>query len=298
MNVFRDPLQGAGFVLSIFFIIVCSFATALRFLATTRANRKIGIEDWFALFGHIFFLVYTTIFLYVLRSLDGQSFAEIQKESPARLQHIFMVALFMSAQYCGNQLFAKLSLLAFYHRIFGVRRDFVISVWLVAVVQIMWFIATYITHYLTCIPISKVWDQSVPGVCIDNSAFLVGGETINSLIDFIMIGLAIWMLKDLRLDIGTKWKLSVLFILGGLSGVIGFIKIGLAHNASYSSFLDPIWAVIQMAFSVLCSCMPVYKSLLSAIPSFGITYLLRSWAGHSGLARKSSPQESTKGSHK
>ncbi|KAI1318726.1 hypothetical protein F5Y16DRAFT_391670 [Xylariaceae sp. FL0255] len=297
LGVFHDSVQGAGFIISIVFTALCTLATGLRFIATKQAGRRIWLEDWFALFGLAFFLSFTTIFIYVLSSLNGRSFAVVAKESPTDLQHIFMVALYMSAQYCGNQLFSKWSLLAFYHRLFFVERRFVICVWVVAILQLMWFIGTYVAHYLTCIPIAKVWDPTIPGTCINNSTFLIAGETINSLIDFVMIGLAVWMVVRLQMDTSTKWKISFLFVLGGLSGIIGFIKIGTAHNSSYSTFLDPLWAVVQMAFSILCSCLPVYKSLLSALPDLGIVRALRSWTSRSAL-RESSNEQSTNNSYK
>ncbi len=63
-QVFRDPQQSAGFVICLVTIPICIAATILRFVATSRARRKIGYEDGFALAALIFFLVYTLIFLY------------------------------------------------------------------------------------------------------------------------------------------------------------------------------------------------------------------------------------------
>lgn len=63
-EVFRDSQQSAGFVLCVATLPSCILATVLRLVATKRANREIGVEDGFALLALLFFLVYTSMFLY------------------------------------------------------------------------------------------------------------------------------------------------------------------------------------------------------------------------------------------
>lgn len=67
-----------------------------------------------------------------------------------------------------------------------------------------------------CTPIYKVWEPATQGTCIDNNALLAGGEAINSAVDFVMVGLAIHMVRQLQLASETKWKLGFIFALGGL----------------------------------------------------------------------------------
>ncbi len=122
----------------------------------------------------------------------------------------------MSPQYCGNQLFSKLSLVLLYYRLFSIDETFVRWLYGLSILQIGWFISSYITKWLLCTPIAFTWDKSGTGTCIDTGAFLAASETINSLVDFAMIGLAIWIVQSLRVDTATKWRLSVLFSLGGL----------------------------------------------------------------------------------
>lgn len=122
----------------------------------------------------------------------------------------------MSAQFCLQQLFAKLSLLFLYHRMFRTNRAFVRCMYIVGFVQLGWSIGTYVAHWLVCTPPQKLWNPKVPGKCIDTGTLLVAGETINSLIDFILVGLAIWMVQSLQMKTSVKLKLSVIFAIGGL----------------------------------------------------------------------------------
>ena len=122
----------------------------------------------------------------------------------------------MSAQFCMQQLFAKFSLLFLYYRVFSVSRRFVYCVYVLGTVQLLWSISTYLVHYFLCTPVKKLWEPKTPGHCINNPVFLAAGETPNSLVDFALVGLAVWMVFSLQMKSSTKWKLSVLFAVGGL----------------------------------------------------------------------------------
>lgn len=61
---------------------------------------------------------------------------------------------------------------------------------------------------------------------------LTATETINSLIDFAMAIFAVFALRGLQTTRSTKWKLAIVFVLAGMAGVIGFVKIGLAFEST------------------------------------------------------------------
>lgn len=122
----------------------------------------------------------------------------------------------MSAQYAGNQLFAKLSLIFLYHRLFSVNTTFLYWLYVLGSVQTAWGIALYLAKIFRCTPFEKIWNPTVAGRCVDSGPFLAATEAVNSLIDFIMIGLAIWIVRSLQLDKSSKWKLYFLFTIGGL----------------------------------------------------------------------------------
>lgn len=85
-----------------------------------------------------------------------------------------------------------------------------------------------------CRPISKWWDivGDQPGYCIDGNVFLIAEETTNSLLDFALIALTVGLIRKLATRSYVKAKLIFIFIIGGLSGVIGFVKIGLVYSVA------------------------------------------------------------------
>lgn len=126
-----------------------------------------------------------------------------------------------------NQFFAKASLLILYYRIFSVDRTFVVCTFILAAIQLAWFIAVFFSLIFMCVPVSKWWDvlDSEDGWCLNDAALLAAEESINSCLDFAMMALAIFMVRRLQLKSHMKRKLACVFVAGGLSGILGFVKI-------------------------------------------------------------------------
>lgn len=122
----------------------------------------------------------------------------------------------MSAQFCMQQLFAKWSLLFLYYRLFHPHRLVTRCIYFLAIVQLLWSIGTYLAHWLVCTPPAKLWNPKLPGQCINEPILLAVGETINSLVDFAMVIMAVYIVQSLQMKRSTKTALSVLFALGSL----------------------------------------------------------------------------------
>ena len=122
----------------------------------------------------------------------------------------------MNIQTPLNQTFAKLSLLTFYYRIFSVNRSFVRWVYSIGTVQIMWCIAMVFVRLFQCKPIAAAYNPTIKGTCLNSQILLAVGDSINSAIDFVMVGMAVWMVVQLKMSTASKLKLSILFALGGL----------------------------------------------------------------------------------
>ena len=122
----------------------------------------------------------------------------------------------MNLQTALNQTFAKLSLLVLYYRVFNVDDLFRYMVWGVGSCQVAWCIAMVLIRLFLCTPIAATYNPTIKGKCLNSQILLAAGDSVNTAIDFIMIGMALWMVNKLHVSRGSKWKLSILFALGGL----------------------------------------------------------------------------------
>ncbi|KAK0629906.1 hypothetical protein B0T17DRAFT_203135 [Bombardia bombarda] len=322
-DVFQDKNQGAYFVVTIISAVLTTIAVALRFIATRRTGRKLGLEDWLALAATIVFLARIGNTLRALIIINGRLFAlafdrvayeesfkvcleprsfvvccsadamvhgRLTHTSPINPQGIFVSNLITLL----DQTLAKLSICALYHRIFGINRKYRLWIWALAILQILLYIALVILQCLQCTPIAKQWQWWTEGVCLPFATILVAIEPINSVIDFALVVLAMFMIKSLHMKSGVKWKLRFLFALGGLAGIFGFIKVGLAYSpdtVQISAVLG-LWAMVQSLACIVCACAPVYKPLL---PETGLWNRLKSKVSNISLTGGRSKQGSQTG---
>lgn len=122
----------------------------------------------------------------------------------------------MNIQTPLNQTFAKLCLLALYHRLFSVSEGFVVWIYTVGGIQVAWCITVVCVRLFLCTPIAATLNPFIKGRCLNSQILLAAGDSVNSAIDFVMVGMAIYMVIKLRVSRAAKMKMSVLFALGGL----------------------------------------------------------------------------------
>ncbi|RYP69622.1 hypothetical protein DL769_005242 [Monosporascus sp. CRB-8-3] len=252
------------FVVLIIFTPIGIVVTALRFVATRRSARKPGLEDWLAVAATLFFTLTDLGGLMAISILNGREIAQEIAESPLdykRMRQWDMVGLY---SYFAHTLTVKLSVLALYYRIFGINRAYRIWIYLLGGSQTVLFIIFCIFQGLHCKPFDRYFDRSIPGTCKDDGTVILGGETPNSIIDFAMVILAMFMIRRLQLSSTMKWRLRLLFGLGTLVGIFGFVKIGVTYSTDdlYAFSMVSTLSCVQMFVSILCCCLPVYRPIL------------------------------------
>ncbi|KAK3689173.1 hypothetical protein B0T22DRAFT_513340 [Podospora appendiculata] len=288
MAIADNPIQVGTLALSIIILPIVCVAITLRFIATRKAGRNIGAEDWCALVATLATIGYNIISIYIIHVLNGRPFTELPLDT---LTGVLKVAFVCTQLFPLNQVFAKLSILLLYHRIFGINKRYALWIMIAGVLQVCWGVSAVGALLFQCRPMHKYWDVLTPGWCMDSVALLVAFEVPNSSLDFGMVAIVLVMLRDLRIRPSTKWKLSFLFAAGGFSGLIGFLKIAAHFTAGQSNFMVlAMWGLAQMLLSVICCCVPSYNSLKFLKPSgSGFSRLLGSLKSKSSTFFSSSP---------
>lgn len=83
--------------------------------------------------------------------------------------------------------------------------------------MISWAIAATFLTYFYCFPLSRIWDLSKPGHCIDSTAIRLFNAAVTIATDIMILCLPIpqiWNLQNLRFI--EKMGLSVVFAMGFL----------------------------------------------------------------------------------
>ena len=118
--------------------------------------------------------------------------------------------------FVGQMFFVKLSIMALYHRIFGVNRTYLRCIYVLLVLHVLWTLAMIILYGLACKPLSKFWFPLSPGTCMATDVQVVAGETVNTFVDFALVVLAMVMIRSINMSNTNKWRLRFLFGLGSL----------------------------------------------------------------------------------
>ncbi|KAI1661696.1 hypothetical protein F4813DRAFT_345443 [Daldinia decipiens] len=263
-ELWKNSTEFAQLIVLTIFTPIGIGLTVLRFVAAYRGMRKPGLEDWMAVLAALFFMLTNLGALIAISILNGRQIAEEVAQSPLDYEHMRKWDIAALYFYFAHTLSVKLSVLALYYRIFSVNRPYRIWIYLLGAAQTVLFIIFCIFQALQCRPFNRYFDLSIPGTCTDEGTVIIGGETPNSLIDFAMVILAMFMIRPLQLSSAMKWRLRVLFGLGALVGIIGFIKIAITYSPSnlYAFSMVSIWTCVQMFVSLLCCCLPVLHPIL------------------------------------
>ncbi|KAI0602448.1 hypothetical protein F4775DRAFT_588686 [Biscogniauxia sp. FL1348] len=263
-RIWQNSTQMSQFVVLVLLTPLGILVTLLRFVAIQRASRRPGLEDWLSAAATVFFITTNLWALKALSILNGRQIAEEIRESPEVYKHVHQWVLASVYSCFAHMLFVKLGVLALYYRIFGVRKTYRIWVYVLAGLQTLVVVMFCIFRALLCRPIEEYFDRAAPGHCEEDALTIILGETPNSLLDFAMVILAVFMIRSLQLSTAMKWKLGILFGLGALVGIIGFIKIPITYSTEtlYAFSMVFIWTSVQMFVSLLCCCLPVYSPIL------------------------------------
>ncbi|KAK8073153.1 hypothetical protein PG996_006501 [Apiospora saccharicola] len=203
----RSPKQEAEFVVNLVLTPIGIVVTILRFVATSHSSRNPGLEDWMAISGTLFFVLTNLGSLSAIGILNGRDMAMEILEAPDSYGHIRKWNLASIYFYFVHVLCVKLSVLALYYRIFGIRRIYRIWIYALGACQLVLAVAACVLQAFQCRPMATYWDPSVTGQCTQPGPVALIGETPNSLIDVAMVSLAIVMIRSLQLPRSTKLKL-------------------------------------------------------------------------------------------
>ncbi|KAJ5594067.1 uncharacterized protein N7459_000275 [Penicillium hispanicum] len=136
--------------------------------------------------------------------------------SPEKVEDFRKSFLAVQILYFANSVVTKASLLLLYYRIFGVVKTFCWALWITGSLVITYFVTCTIVSIAGCHPVSKFWDEQLPGTCIDEVAFFRWNGVGNMLLDALILCLPYPIAWRLQTSLRQKLFFTGIFLLGGL----------------------------------------------------------------------------------
>ena len=157
--------------------------------------------------------------------------------------------------------FAKLSILAFFRRLFPVRTMNIATLAVGAFVA-AYGIATLLVAIFQCRPVSKAWNLNTPGDCIQLMLWSQAVSIPNIVSDVVLIALPLQQVWKLQTGIAQKIGLSIAFGLGGFNIVCSALRMSMFFTQYTGS--DPYmaavslhsWSVVEATTAVIAACVP------------------------------------------
>ena len=110
-------------------------------------------------------------------------------------------------------------------RIFGKLRWMRVSCWSIGIYTVVWAIVVIVVEFTQCIPLQGTWDKTIDAKCIQSGLFFVIGSALNTVVDFVIVGLPLRAVWNLKMATWQKFSVSGIFLLGSLTCVISLVRL-------------------------------------------------------------------------
>ncbi|KAH7305925.1 CFEM domain-containing protein [Stachybotrys elegans] len=262
------------------------------------AQMDLGLDDWMVLATVVFIVPSAAITLH--GTTPNGLGRDIWTLQPVQITHLLMFFYNMAYLYFIQCTLLKLSIIAFYMRIFpaqGVQR----VLWGTFIFTAIWGITFVFTTIFQCKPINYFWtkwDGLHEGHCADANAITWVHAALSITLDFWSLLIPMWQLRKLHLHWKKKIPVALMFCLGTFITVVSIIRLqSLIHfaatsNVSWEFYDISLWSTIEICVGIITICLPTLRIILvkffpalsgSSYGSKGAYYNQRS--GGSGVVR-------------
>ncbi|RAK99578.1 uncharacterized protein BO80DRAFT_119173 [Aspergillus ibericus CBS 121593] len=268
----HDNLRHVVITATCFALSISTISVALRLLCRKITGTKVFFDDYL--------IIVALVFLY------GVSLAGVVLLYNGLGTHIHFVpaadlVVYLKVLATGSFLyplciaFTKLSILALYKRIFSIR-PMILAANTVGALVILWCFGVCLIGTVTCIPLQKLWDPSIPGGCINLAKFYYGLQIPNIVTDAVILVLPMKHVWELQVPRSQKVMLTGIFLLGALTlafdivRLVTLIELSQAGNdITYNQVPASVWTCIEPCVGITAACLSNMRPLflmLTRIP--------------------------------
>ncbi|KAJ8114869.1 hypothetical protein OPT61_g3353 [Boeremia exigua] len=196
-------------------------------------------------------------------------------DAPAReaiLYHARQLGYFNSLCYAASLACSKISILLFYWRLFKFSM-IRIPILLLLVICVVWLILRTFMLTFRCVPVSAIWDKTIPAVCnIDGNKFFLATITTHFILDVIILVLPMLPVFRLRLPLQQRLAVVGFFLLGTIvcvaSCIVLVILVQFPDDTTqlpyeYATFC--IWGVVEVNIAIVSGCCPLLRPVIRSL---------------------------------
>ncbi|KAI7786484.1 hypothetical protein LA080_003728 [Diaporthe eres] len=244
-------------------VAAATISVILRYLARRSLGTSLGRDDYCLFIAYVLYVAFAASLGTATRYGEGR---HVNLVTDFRTYAI--VNLLQASFYVFGMAFVKCSILFLYHRIFP-GKTFRNVLLVAGAIVFSWAMAAFFPSIMSCYPVEKAWDSSIPGRCIDYGIVTLVIGILNVIMDFAMLSLPMPLLWKLRMSTRRKAYLSGIFAVGCIACVVSIARLFYAKEASMSSsrvltssgqetsIYDPSW--------IVACCAITYRPLIERV---------------------------------
>ncbi|OGM45087.1 hypothetical protein ABOM_006658 [Aspergillus bombycis] len=271
------------------FTCLATCATALRIYTRAFMVKQMGIDDWAILSSLACSWVFFGLFvggLFPTSSFKSSNFVHIAEHLRPEVTYLMgehienippevfvkqMMCFWVTVpMYQASLIITKAAILFQYLRIFVTPRMRLACYGLVAFLAIYGAWA-FFTGWLVCVPVKKLWDDSVHGFCFNKKALWLSNSAIHIFTDILILLYPMPIVRSLQLPRPQKIALTAVFAVGVLVTVTSILRlqslliISQSTDPTYDNPPAAMWSAIECNVAIICACLPVMRPLISRL---------------------------------
>ncbi|KAI1458267.1 hypothetical protein F4805DRAFT_466886 [Annulohypoxylon moriforme] len=249
------------------FLAICPVVVGTRVWSRIGNGGKLGPDDYTILVALGCALASDGIMLAACHYGYGRHLATL---TPKYKYQAFKYFYLCQVTYKACINLTKASILLLYLRIFGNTRWLRWACRFVLTCVIMYCIASVTATIFQCIPVTKAFDKSLKGTCIDNGHFWYANAGFSIATDVIILTLPMPLVYALQIPKVQKAGLMMVFALGVLPNSVVItsclrvttIDIQATTPDPTYDIASTMWTVIEMNVAIVCACLPQIRPLI------------------------------------
>ncbi|KAK1999419.1 integral membrane protein [Colletotrichum falcatum] len=258
-------------VVAILLNLIAILFCAIRLYTAKVVIRRAQLDDCLIFVALVFATAYSVIQVYETRNGAGHHIWNVSRAAVVAFHRLSMVDL---AAYSLSVLFTKASILVFYLR-FPLRQPIRIVVYSVMFATVAYSCAGALSWAYLCTPMERIWDDTVPGTCVNESMWWLMLSVSNVATDLAILLLPIWILAPLSLRLVKKIEMTIFLMAGGFvlgPSIVRMVMIPLTFNNTdftWTASISIIWCVVEANVGIICTCLPFLKPFTKHVaPNF------------------------------
>ncbi|KAK8007841.1 hypothetical protein PG989_001831 [Apiospora arundinis] len=256
---------------------VSTVIVALRFWSRRLIHQQFGLSDYLCLAALLFHHgVLASGSVMVKQGGLGRDFRVVFTEDPGSVTILYQALFVGEITYTFSSPLIKLSVLAFYWKMFPTR-TVKVGCTLLGFACVAWWIAIFILNFTQCRPLEAFWRielQALPTTkCIDPILAFFANSIVNCIIDFFTVIMPIQEVLKLQTTTRRKVNISIVFLLGGVAFAASLVRtifVGFLWKQGVTNFtkqfiVPSVAFEVEIYAAIMGACLPmmvpVYRKL-------------------------------------